>query len=232
LHELVGGFFGDAVESTFRRVLEGVFFYPVVLSLGRFIHTLIAGFALRLRYPYLLAFLTFAQTGIPVLSAYPIASALPWIAYLVVERRVITAGLLAVLQYLVLATVEDYAVGESLQGIPSWITGLSIVLGFENFGLRAFIVGPLTVSILSVGHSLLLSAVSPEASGHPNKHSASDTNFRKHAHRLSIAMSQEVAPSLDKDSSGEEGDATMSRRPSHTRRVAETVSMWCGASEK
>mmetsp|Transcript_55151 Transcript_55151/g.129121 ORF Transcript_55151/g.129121 Transcript_55151/m.129121 type:complete len:470 (+) Transcript_55151:127-1536(+) len=216
LHELVGGFFGDSVESTFRRVLEGVFFYPVVLSLGRFVFTLMAGFSLYLRYPYLLAFLTFAQTGIPVLSAYPIASALPWMAYLILEQRLLAATVLAVLQYLVLATVEDYAVGESLQGIPSWITGLSIVLGFENFGLRAFIVGPLTVSILSVGHSLLLSAVVPddaskakvsETDGRPQM---SDTKLRMHARRLSVAVrSGPVGRPLDKETSSE-GEGTMS----------------------
>jgi len=162
-HQLIGGLFGQEVENNVRLIVEGVFFYPVALSVGRFIYTVAAGLLLGVPSPCLVAFLTFIQTLIPVFSAYPVVAALPWLVALALNGRVLTAAFFLASQYFVLGRLEEYAAFRTFTEIPPWVAGLSIVLGFERFGLEAFIIGPLIISLVILGHSLLMDALNPSA---------------------------------------------------------------------
>jgi len=147
-------------------VLEGIFFFPVACYLGRYFYTLVVALVLRLHFPFLLALLTLAQTLLPGISAYPWLSCIPWVCHLIChgmmqpvqlefmvhpfETRMASfslAALLFISQYVVLDMFEDTVAQRSFHIIPSWVTGLSIVCGFEHFGLHAVYFGPLVVSL-------------------------------------------------------------------------------------
>mmetsp|Transcript_31772 Transcript_31772/g.62439 ORF Transcript_31772/g.62439 Transcript_31772/m.62439 type:complete len:613 (-) Transcript_31772:148-1986(-) len=171
LNEFVGGLCGRrdsgrSLEDELRRVSEGIFFFPVACYLGRYFYTLVVALALRLHFPFLLALLTLTQTLLPGISAYPWLSCIPWVFHLIChgmmqssqiefmahpfESRIASfglAGLLFLSQYLVLDKLEASVAHRCFQLVPSWVTGLSIVCGFEHFGLHAFFFSPLVVSL-------------------------------------------------------------------------------------
>lgn len=150
LHELIGGLFGDEVEDRIRRILGGVFFYPPALATCRLFFTFTVAQGLWLPYAALMAMLTCLVTFVPMLSAYPFVTALPWMVGRAVKGDYASALSLFLVQYFVLGSVEEYLLGAAGSGgpVPPWATGLAIVLGFERFGVQAFFLGPLTASML------------------------------------------------------------------------------------
>eukprot|EP00929_Paragymnodinium_shiwhaense_P006793 TRINITY_DN110751_c0_g1_i1.p1 TRINITY_DN110751_c0_g1~~TRINITY_DN110751_c0_g1_i1.p1 ORF type:complete len:519 (+),score=60.15 TRINITY_DN110751_c0_g1_i1:90-1646(+) len=159
LEEFLGELLGDYVEDHVRQVVRGCILYPVFLCLGRLLYTVFAGIVLRVHFPYLLACLTFSQTMLPIVSTYPIIAALPWISILAssgaLDWNLFQAVALFISQYYVLGKVEEAMAGRSVRTLPSWVTGISVVLGFERFGLQAFIFGPLVVSLVILCHNVL-----------------------------------------------------------------------------
>lgn len=156
LHELIGSLLGDTAEEHFQKVLSGIFFYPVALAVLRLLYTLAACFVLSVPFKFLLTFLTFLLTAIPVLSMYPIATALPWIVAWAINGHLTYACLLFVSQQFVLGILETRLLNRSLSSVvPSWATGLSVVLGFERFGIQAFVVGPLALSLVIMAYRAL-----------------------------------------------------------------------------
>mmetsp|Transcript_883 Transcript_883/g.2498 ORF Transcript_883/g.2498 Transcript_883/m.2498 type:complete len:575 (-) Transcript_883:120-1844(-) len=156
LHEFVGGLCGPDVEENLREILEGVFFFPILLCMGRFFYTLCVGLLLQLPFPVLIAVFTFLQSLIPIISAYPFLSCIPWVIYLVgfaVDSSTVVSGLSAAVlvfsQYYILGYVEEFAANAMFTHTSGWIIGLSVVCGFEAFGVQAFFIGPLVISLVS-----------------------------------------------------------------------------------
>lgn len=161
LHELVGGLFGNQVEDRIRHILGGVFFYPPALATCRVFFTFAVAQCLWLPYPALMAMLTCLVTFVPMLSAYPVVMSLPWVIGRAVAGYYGSAVALVVVQYLILGSVEGYILGRADGGsaVPTWATGLAIVLGFERFGVQAFVLGPLTASMVFLMQSQALACM-------------------------------------------------------------------------
>lgn len=164
LQEFVAGVSGQwgkkvKVEAKLRTVIEGVFFYPFACYLVRYFYTLTVAFFL-LPFPFLLASLTLAQTLLPGISPYPWLACVPWVLHSV-HRGImqgscwdltLAAGL-SISQFFVLGQLEYWAAQRSFK-VRSWVTGLSVVCGFERFGLHAFFLGPLVVSLAWLSFTL------------------------------------------------------------------------------
>lgn len=167
VHELVHGLCGASgprVERQLRQVSEGVFFFPVACYLGRYFYTLSVGVLLDLHFPFLLALLTLLLTLIPGLSPYPWIASVPWVLQLVIYGYLAAgfefakAVILFISQWQVLAFLEVTAAQRSFSTAPSWVTGLSVVCGFERFGLHAFFLAPLLVSLVILSFHLIVEA--------------------------------------------------------------------------
>jgi len=199
LHELVHGLCGSAgpsVEKQLRQVTEGVFFFPVACYLGRYFYTLAIGLVLRLELPFLLALFTLLLTLIPGLSPYPWIASAPWILKLVIlgyleigfsassdpwqEAEIwlfAKAAILFISQWQILAKLEVMAAQRSISLAPSWVTGLSVVCGFERFGLHAFFMAPLLVSLVILSFQLLSEANQDDDAEESKEGAAKSTRF-------------------------------------------------------
>lgn len=181
VHELVHGLCGASgprVERQLRKVSEGVFFFPVACYLGRYFYTLSVGLLLDLDFSFLLALLTLLLTLIPGLSPYPWIASIPWVlqlaisGYLQTGFEVAKAIVLFISQWQVLAFLEVTAAQRSFSTAPSWVTGLSVVCGFERFGLHAFFLAPLLVSLVILSFHLIVEAQEENAEDFSKSRSA------------------------------------------------------------
>jgi len=159
LHVMVRQLFGDVVEQKVRGVLAGVIVYPVALAFGRLFYTLPVCLVLGIPYPFLLTALTSLVTVVPLLSAYPVAAALPWVIGFAFSGRLLQAVLLAAAQTVVLKMVEMFILDTSVGTVPSWVSALSVVLGFERFGIQALVIGPLVLSVLVLFYESMISSL-------------------------------------------------------------------------
>eukprot|EP00928_Gymnodinium_smaydae_P088019 TRINITY_DN72180_c0_g1_i1.p1 TRINITY_DN72180_c0_g1~~TRINITY_DN72180_c0_g1_i1.p1 ORF type:complete len:502 (+),score=103.88 TRINITY_DN72180_c0_g1_i1:154-1659(+) len=198
LHELVGALFGFAVEEQLREVLGGVFFYPMALALCRWFYTLLASCLLGIPFPFLLTYLTFLLTGVPVLSAYPLVAALPWIGGLTAAGDITRACLLAASQQFVLQMMSSRLLTSSSKIVPSYATGLSVVLGFERFGIQAFVIGPLTLSLLAMLYTSSLRALPAVdehlAAGSPRPRHKTAHNIKRLSHMVTSYFHDDKKP--------------------------------------
>jgi len=170
LMEFADGFLDIHDDGHIRGILEGVFLYPVCLCLSRNLFVIVVWtFGLcRLPHPFIIGFLSWIITLTPLLSAHPEIVALPWTGYLYWSFSsgsaeyslwgVLVAVIFLLVFYTFAGTVDQYVASLSYKTIPAWVTGLSVLLGFEAWRLQAFIMGPLIVSIAVLVHDSFRSA--------------------------------------------------------------------------
>merc|ERR1711879_967658 len=144
----------------------------------------LASCMLRIPFPFLLTYLTFLLTAIPVISVYPVLAAVPWICGLMASGDYVTAVLLAASQQFLLAMMSKLLLDTSSKVVPAWATGLSVVLGFERFGIQAFVVGPLTLSVCMMLCQSSLKMVPPADDEAEKMHSQSSHTAARHVRKL------------------------------------------------
>ncbi|KAG5175788.1 hypothetical protein JKP88DRAFT_337581 [Tribonema minus] len=155
----------DAVR-TLRQSIEGVFFSIPTIACFHGIITLASFTALSIEFPFFSTFLSVIFSLLPVVDPYLVC--LPWVAALIIGGDLARGVALFVLQYVVSSFVAKRIINTGVSrfnGFLTYLTVLSIFMGFAVFGVQGVFAGPL---VLVLGRLVFLSldsmASSSEAS--------------------------------------------------------------------